>query len=430
MIQNIILDMGNVLLRYDPDRILDELCGTPEEKELIRQQLFCGKEWAMGDAGEITNEERYDLVKERLPEHVHGALRRVVDHWWEYMPKVAGAQDFCTRQQARGYRLYVLSNACNRFFTYFPNGYDMDMFDGIMVSSRVHLVKPDARIYELLCDTYGLQPSECIFIDDMQANVEAARACGMAGVVFDGDWEKVCDILYADAWQGKKSLQGIQQPQAVVFDMDGVIFDSEIKVIECWRAVAEQHGLTGIEAPCHESLGTTTERTGEIMRAHFGADFPYEEYNAKKRALFVERYGEGRLPRKKGIEELLRFLKERGIKTAVASSTRREAVCRELTDGGLLPYFDAVICGDEVTHSKPHPEIFLTACERLGVAPEHALGIEDSYNGIRALHAAGMTAVMVPDLKSPTEEMHRLADAILPDLLAVRDALAQNLEKR
>lgn len=429
MIKNIILDMGNVLLSYDPDRILDALCDTEEEKELIRDQLFLGKEWAMGDIGAITNEERYDLVKERLPQHVHGALRRVVDHWWEYMPRVEGAQDFCTRQRARGYQLYVLSNACNRFDTYFPKNYELNQFNGIMVSSHVHLVKPDAEIYRLLCDTYGLQPSECIFIDDMQANVEAARALGMAGVVFDGDWSKVSGCLYADAWLGNTDLRDVRMPQAVVFDMDGVIFDSEIKVIECWRAVAKEHGLVGIETPCYESLGTTTERTGEIMRAYFGEDFPYESYNAKKRELFMERYGAGRLPKKQGIEELLVFLKEHQIKTAVASSTRREVVEQELTNGGLRQYFDAIVCGDMVTHSKPHPEIFLRACEQLEVAPECALGIEDSYNGIRALAAAGMAAVMVPDLKSPTEEMHQLADAILPDLSAVREVLAEKLEK-
>ncbi len=415
MIQNMILDMGNVLLEYNPQLILERFCDTEEERSLIQEHLFSGKEWAMGDAGEITNEERYELVKTRLPERVHPALKRVLEHWWECMLPMAGALSFCQSSRAQGYRLYVLSNACNRFFTYFPQSYDLSLFDGVMVSSRVHLVKPDARIYELLCDTYGLNPAECIFIDDMQANVEAARACGMAGVVFDGDWEKV--------------RRKLTPPQAVLFDMDGVIFDSECKVIECWKAVADKYGLQDIEKPCRDSLGSTREKTGEIMRAFYGADFPYEKYNDEKSALFHERYGNGRLPKKRGIEELLQFLREHQVKTAVASSTRREVVCRQLADGGLLPYFDAVICGDEVTHSKPHPEIFQRACEALGVAPEHAVGIEDSYNGIRALHAAKVSAFMVPDLMEPTDEMRTLSAAVLPDLSAVRGLLARYFDK-
>lgn len=210
------------------------------------------------------------------------------------------------------------------------------------------------------------------------------------------------------------------QIQAVLFDMDGVIFDSEIKVIECWKDIAEKYGFGDIETPCYEALGTTREIAREIMLAHYGADFPYDAYKDEMAALFHARYGEGRLPKKKGVEELLQFLHMHNLKVALASSTRREVVTQELRDGGLLDYFDAVICGDMVARSKPEPDIFLKACEVLGVAPEHAVGIEDSYNGMRALAAAGITAIMVPDLKQPTDEIRALATEVLPDLLAVK----------
>lgn len=210
------------------------------------------------------------------------------------------------------------------------------------------------------------------------------------------------------------------QIQAVLFDMDGVIFDSEIKVIECWKDIAEKYGFGDIETPCYEALGTTREIAREIMLAHYGADFPYDAYNDERVALFHARYGEGKLPQKKGVEELLQFLHVHNLKVALASSTRREVVIQELRDGGLLDYFDAVICGDMVARSKPEPDIFLKACEVLGVAPEHAVGIEDSYNGMRALAAAGITAIMVPDLKQPTDEIRALATEVLPDLLAVK----------
>ncbi len=217
------------------------------------------------------------------------------------------------------------------------------------------------------------------------------------------------------------------QIQAVLFDMDGVIFDSEIKVIECWKVIADKYGIEDIETPCYEALGTTREKTQEIMKEHYGADFPYDMYKQEMSALFHERYGEGRLPKKPGVEELLQFLQMHNIRIALASSTRRDVVTQELRDGGLLSYFDAVICGDMVARSKPEPDIFLKACEVLGVAPEHAVGIEDSFNGVRALSAAGITAIMVPDLKQPTEEIRALADVILPDLLAVRDYMKQIL---
>ena len=207
--------------------------------------------------------------------------------------------------------------------------------------------------------------------------------------------------------------------EAVLFDMDGVIFDSEVKVVECWKVIAEKYGIEGIEAQCHACLGTTREMSRTIMLEHYGSDFPYDAYKKEMSELFHTRYGGGRLPKKKGAVELLRFLQLHNKKVALASSTRREVVEQELRDGGLLQYFDAVICGDMVQRSKPEPDIFLKACEVLDVAPECAVGVEDSYNGIRALAAAGVSAIMVPDLKAPTDEMRSLATAILPDLFAV-----------
>lgn len=211
--------------------------------------------------------------------------------------------------------------------------------------------------------------------------------------------------------------------QAVLFDMDGVIFDSEIKVVECWKEIADKYGIEGIEEQCYACLGTTREMSRAIMLEHYGAEFPYDAYKKEMSDLFHSRYGGGRLPKKPGVVELLEFLQVHNIKVALASSTRREVVEQELKDGGIRSYFDAVICGDMVARSKPEPDIFLRACEELQVLPSQAVGIEDSYNGIRALAAAGVTAVMVPDLKQPTEEIAALADVVLPDLFAVKEYL-------
>lgn len=199
--------------------------------------------------------------------------------------------------------------------------------------------------------------------------------------------------------------------------MDGVIFDSEKLVLDSWREVADRHGIKGVEAVCHECLGTNSAASRAIFLQHYGQDFPYDVYKEEMVKVFFDHASGGRLAKKPGIEELLRYLQEKKIKIGLASSTREEIVRRQLTEGGLINYFDEVIGGDMVKHSKPAPDIFLEACRRLGAQAQDCYVIEDSYNGIRAAHAAGMHPIMVPDMAEPTAEMERLAECILPNLL-------------
>ena len=126
-----------------------------------------------------------------------------------------------------------------------------------------------------------------------------------------------------------------------------------------------------------------------------------------------------------GTPYILEYLHYRDIKVGLATSTREEVVKKELSEGGLFEYFDEIVCGDMVKRSKPEPDIYLEACKRLQVSPENCYGIEDSYNGIRALKGAGMHAVMVPDLANPTKEMEELAECILPSLLEVKKYLEE-----
>lgn len=214
--------------------------------------------------------------------------------------------------------------------------------------------------------------------------------------------------------------------EAVIFDMDGVIFDSETLVMETWTEVARRHGIKHIERVCRECLGTNAAVSKMVFLEHYGQDFPYDSYKKEMSALFHERAAGGKLRQKPGIKDLLAFLKEHGIKTAVASSTRREVVCRELEEGELLQWFDQIICGDMVKRSKPEPDIYLKACEVLDVLPERAYAIEDSYNGIRAAYRAGLKPIMVPDMAEPTAEMERLTECILPSLMLVKDFLEKS----
>ena len=210
---------------------------------------------------------------------------------------------------------------------------------------------------------------------------------------------------------------------AVVFDMDGVIFDSERAVMNCWIELAKKYNIKDIEEPYLACTGTTDAKTREIMLNAYGEDFPYDEYAKEASVMYHERYDGGRLPMKPGVKEILMFLKDNGKKIALASSTRRQTVINQLRDAGILDYFDEIVTGDMVSRSKPEPDIFLLACEKIEVEPERAYAIEDSYNGIRAAHAGNLRPIMVPDLLPSNEEMEGLAETVLSNLIDAAEYL-------
>ena len=209
----------------------------------------------------------------------------------------------------------------------------------------------------------------------------------------------------------------------VIFDMDGVIFDSERAVTEAYKRLAPKYGLSDIEQACLESIGATYERTREIFLSYHGRDLDYDAYREEVR----QELSKKDFDIKPGVFELFDWLKDKGIPAALASSTRTVSVYRMLDSAGLTDRFKAIVCGDTVTHSKPHPEIFLKAAQELGAEPSDCYVIEDSFNGIRAAHAAGMHPIMVPDMLRPDEEIRALAEVVLPSLFEVRDHLEEKL---
>ena len=214
-----------------------------------------------------------------------------------------------------------------------------------------------------------------------------------------------------------------KQVQAVIFDMDGVIFDSERLVIECWQVIAEKHNIPDIVEICMRVQGNNRQETGKRFREKYGNDFPYDTYKKEVTALFRERYGEGRLPLKPGVVKILEELKRNNIPLALASSTRSDIVKLEMEEANLLPYFDAVLGGDMVPRSKPEPDIFLAAAAALEADATCCYVLEDSHNGIRAAYRAGMHPVMVPDMQQPTEEIRGKAEVVVENLLAALEYL-------
>ena len=212
---------------------------------------------------------------------------------------------------------------------------------------------------------------------------------------------------------------------AVVFDMDGVIFDSERATMNCWLELARKYGIEGMEKPYFASTGTTAGKTKEIMLDAYGPDFPYDDYAREASKMYHEKYDGGRLPMKSGVKEILEFLKKNGKKISLASSTRRQTVVNQLRDANILDYFDEIVTGDMVSKSKPEPDIFLLACEKTGIAPEKAYAIEDSYNGIRAAYRGGLKPIMVPDLLPADDEMKELSEAVLGRLEDVVEYLSE-----
>ena len=218
-----------------------------------------------------------------------------------------------------------------------------------------------------------------------------------------------------------------EQVQAVIFDMDGVIFDSERLVIECWQVIAEKHNIPDIVEICMRVQGNNREETGKRFREKYGNDFPYEAYKKEVSGLFRHLYGGGRLPLKPGVMEILEELKRKRVPLALASSTRTDIVKLELDEAHLLSCFDAVLGGDMAPRSKPEPDIFLVAAEALGAVPANCYVLEDSFNGIRAAHRAGMHPIMVPDMQQPDDEMRRLAEVIVENLTVALDYLRERM---
>ncbi|MDE5964275.1 MAG: HAD family phosphatase [Eubacterium sp.] len=186
--------------------------------------------------------------------------------------------------------------------------------------------------------------------------------------------------------------------KAVVFDMDGVLFDTESVCMKAWDYAGEVMGVGKAGYMVLKTLGMNADKAIEIIRNEFGDDFDAVKFKQTGRDYsynFFNTYG---VPEKPGLYEILDYLKNKGYKIALASSTSSQSVHHHLQEKDIEKYFDAVICGDMVEKSKPEPDIYLKACKELNEKPSDCVAIEDSKNGLLSAHRAGMKVIMVPDL--------------------------------
>jgi HAD superfamily hydrolase (TIGR01509 family) len=195
---------------------------------------------------------------------------------------------------------------------------------------------------------------------------------------------------------------------AVIFDMDGLMLDTEPIYKIAWQKAAIECGRSIPEELYFDLIGRTRLDGENILRAAFGPDFSLEAFRAACQRCEAAAFGE-RLPSKKpGLDDLLDFLDSQRVPKAVATSTERERAIDQLGGLGLLDRFNVIATGDEVLNGKPAPDLFLLAAQRLGMAPAECLALEDSEAGVVAAHRAGMQVYLVPDLKAPPPAVDQL----------------------
>lgn len=213
--------------------------------------------------------------------------------------------------------------------------------------------------------------------------------------------------------------------QGVIFDMDGLMFDTERMWATFWEPALAALGLPYKEGLAEAERGTAGETSRNIVRSFYGEDC---DANAIIDSLHrvADKAFQKPVPKKPGLDELLAWLDEQHIPMAVASSSRMHIIQRNLENWGLTHYFKTLASGQQVTHSKPDPEIFLLAAQQLGVEPARCLVLEDSYNGVRAGAAGGFVTVMVPDLLPADDEMRSLYTAECKSLTEVLERLKAN----
>lgn len=211
--------------------------------------------------------------------------------------------------------------------------------------------------------------------------------------------------------------------KAFIFDMDGLMFDTERVFVGAWDYAGEKMGLGKSGYMCMKTLGMNTPACEQAWRDEFGEDVDIAAMWVYSREYLDDYYSKYAVTVKKGLYDLLTYLKRKGYKLAVASSTKREKVERHLTSTNVRQYFDAVIAGDMVEKSKPEPDIYLKAAAALGVKPEECYALEDSRNGLLSANAAGCKAIMVPDLWQPDDVVKQFILGPFDDLLQVRDWL-------
>jgi putative hydrolase of the HAD superfamily len=198
MIKNIIFDCGRVIMQYDERYICSFFTESEEDATLLAEIGMHRKYWNAFDEGTLTEGVYIERVKRELPERLHAAAEKLVAAWTSHMPPVEGIEEVIAEIKASGKGLYLLSNFNKRLRNELHLAPSLLLFDGLVISGEIGMVKPNESIYKYLLDKYALNPEECIFVDDRADNIEAGEKLGIKGYIFDGDAEKLRAYLKAE----------------------------------------------------------------------------------------------------------------------------------------------------------------------------------------------------------------------------------------
>ena len=251
--------------------------------------------------------------------------------------------------------------------------------------------------------------------DENRTDKEPAAALSAAAEQIRRKEKENTNAMFQIEWKGRSAWL-----EAVVFDMDGLMFDSERVVMYSWDEAGKQMGYGPLGHNIYHTLGMGAESRERYFKKTYGADFPYEQFKQLYRDAFYNYADEEGIPLKPGLRELLDFLKEQRIPAAMATSTGSSDVKKRLDREGLEPYFQVIITGDMVKETKPSPEIYEKACRALGADPARTIALEDACNGIRSAYGAGMLPIMVPDLQKDFSEVENMLSGKMGSLTEVR----------
>jgi beta-phosphoglucomutase-like phosphatase (HAD superfamily) len=226
------------------------------------------------------------------------------------------------------------------------------------------------------------------------------------------------------------NMSSLHHFRAVIFDMDGLMLDTERIARQAFHDAVQELGLSIPEEIYLQLIGRTAKSSKEFLTGIYGQDFPYSQLTqriGRNGKAHVQSHG---VPIKPGLEELLDLLDHYTIPRVVGTSTGKQAALERLRETKLIERFDDIVGGDEVEAGKPAPDIFLAAADRLNQKPEHCLVLEDSEPGIQAAHSAGMIPIMIPDLVQPSEKTKDLAFRIVPSLQTIVEMLEPIFQDR
>lgn len=207
-IKNLVFDMGNVLIHYNAMHYVEKYAENKEDWPLLLHEVFQSVEWIRMDHGTITEAEAVEACCNRLPPRLHSIAAQLYAHWNEDIPPMEGMEELIGRAKAAGYGIYLLSNTSVRYHNFRKNIAALRYFDGEFISADWHLMKPSPSIFRTFCLHFGLNPAECLFVDDQPMNAYGAQCAGMDSIIFYGDIPQFEAALAAHGIQLSAAQEG------------------------------------------------------------------------------------------------------------------------------------------------------------------------------------------------------------------------------